>query len=142
MIKYRDGYDGQLAETACFQLPSKLHPYNDIETEFINLNCLGKLTIKIGYSWDYASVPLTHWLSNIVQGKKSKTPSIVHDALCQLHRQGHLMMPSPRLHADRVFYDLLLERGFWKMRAWLWFKAVRLGAKYHNQKPKEIRTAP
>ena len=140
MIKYRDGYDGQLAETAKFHLPVELHPDSPITTEFLDLNCLGVLTIKIGYSWDYASVPFTHWISNMIQGRKSKVPSLVHDALCQLERNAYL--PNSRLHADRYFYQLLLERGFWKVRAWLWFKAVRLGAKYHNQKPKPILEAP
>ena len=141
MIKYRDGYDGQLAETARFQLPPELHPFSDIETEFLDLNCLGKLTIKVGYAWDYASVPITHKFSNMFQGNRSKTPSLVHDALCQLHRQGYLMMTNPRRHADNHFHTMLRERGFWKLRAWLWWKAVRIGSK-KEQKPKEIRTAP
>ena len=141
MIKYRDGYDGQLAETAKFKLPFELHPVTEIKTEFIDLNCLGTLTIKAGYAWDYASVPVLHKLANIIQGRKSKVPSLVHDALCQLHRNGYLTMPNPRLHADKYFYRLLLQRGFWRIRAWLWYKAVRIGSK-SEQKPKEIRTAP
>jgi hypothetical protein len=142
MITYRDGYEGQLVHTVKFQLPYELHPANEIRTEFIDLDCLGELIIRAGYSWDYASVPLTGWLSNKIAGKKSKTPSLVHDALCQLHRHGKLPHDEDRLHTDKFFYYLLLERKFWKFRAWLWFKAVRIGAKHHKQTPKKEYTAP
>ena len=140
-IKYRDGYDGQLVNNAAFQLPENLKPKKDIETEFIGLTQDGWLTFKKGYAWDYASVPFTHWLSNRIAGKKSKTPSLVHDGLCQLHRQGYLN-DDHRDYADEHFYQLLLDRKFWKIRAWAWFKAVQVGAKYHKQSPKKEHTAP
>ena len=141
-MKYRDGYDGQVVETETFQLPSELHPKEDIFSEFLDLNTYGYLTIKMGYAWDYASVPFTHWISNKIQGKRSKTPSLVHDALCQLHRNKLLVVDDLRLHADKLFYDMLLERKFWKIRAWLWYRAVRVGAKANEQKPKEVFEAP
>lgn len=141
MIRYRDGYDGQLVETVVFKLPDNLKPEKHIDTEFLDLDIDGNLTIQAGYAWDYASVPFTHWISNKVAGNKSKAPSLVHDALCQLHRQGYLHHDDDRLNTDTFFYQLLLERNFWRIRAWLWFKAVRLGSN-HRQKPKEIFTAP
>ena len=142
MILYRDGYDGQLAKTAQFHLPENLWPAQSIESEFINLSDKGLLTIKSGYAWDYASVPLTHWLSNNIQGKKSKIPSLVHDALCQLIRQHLLTIDNARLHADEHFYQLLLQYGFWKVRAWCWFQAVKYAGIKHHQEPKKVHTAP
>jgi hypothetical protein len=141
-MKYRDGYDGQLAETIRFQLPKELFPKKEVVTPFIWLSTDGELVILTGYAWDYASVPFTHWISNKLAGKKSKVPSLAHDALCQLHRNGYLPMDVSRLHTDSYFYALLLSRKFWKPRAYLWFKAVRLGARYNHQKPKQVFTAP
>jgi len=137
-MKYRDGYDGQLAETFRIELPPELWPDDDITSEFLDLNTLGLLTIKLGYAWDYASIPVFKKLANMVQGKKSKVPSLVHDALCQLIRLKLLVVKNARLHADRFFRKLLLARSFWKIRAWLWYKGVRIGAKYNEQKPKEV----
>ena len=142
MIRYRKGYDGQLVDTVQFQLPIGLHPTQAIVTEFIEISVSGLMTINAGYAWDFASVPLTRKLSNWVQGKRSKVPSLVHDALCQLIRNGYLTMPDARELADKHFYKLLLDRGFWRIRAWLWLKAVRVGAKRHTQKPKRVYEAP
>lgn len=141
-MKYRHGYDGQLAEIEFFQLPEELWPKKGIVTPFIWLATDGKLTILANYAWDYATVPLTKWLSNKIAGKKSKTPSLAHDALCQLHRNGYMPMDPTRLHIDTYFYQLLLDRKFWKVRAWAWFKGVRIGAKYGKQKPKEVIEVP
>jgi hypothetical protein len=121
MIKYRDGYDGQLVETVHFQLPENLWPENELNSVegFLTLDTKGVLTIREGYAWDYASLRFTHYISNKVQGRKSKIPSLVHDALCQLHRQLNLG-DAFREYADDHFYTLLLEMGFWKLRAWMW----------------------
>jgi len=141
MIKYRDGYDGQLAETVTFQLPITLCPFASIESEFLDLTETGQLTIKAGYAWDYASVPVTHKFSNWFQGDKSKVPSLIHDALCQLIRQKLLTVVDARLHADKHFYELLRERKFGRVRAWVWYRGVRIGAKMNEQKPKPILEA-
>ena len=141
-IKYRDGYDGQLVNNAAFQLPENLHPKKDIQTEFLGLTQDGWMTFKAGYAWDYCSLKFTHWISNKIQGKKSKSPSIVHDGLCQLIRQGYLTHPDARLHADEHFRTMLRDRGFWKFRSWLWFKGLRIAAKFYKQKPKKEYTAP
>jgi hypothetical protein len=141
-MKYRDGYDGQVAEDEIFQLPKVLWPKVAVSTEFLSISRAGVMVTRAGYAWDYASVPLTKWLSNKIAGKKSKKPSLGHDALCQLHRKGLLPQDPTRKHTDEYFYRLLLERKFWKVRAWAWYKAVRIGAKYHKQKPKPILEAP
>ena len=138
-IFYRDGYKGQLAKTAIFQCPYELHPPNSIYTEFIRLDCLGEMTIRSGYAWDYASGPTfdANWMPG---HKKAKTPSLIHDCFCQLIRQGHLSSEF-RKPADKWFYQLLLERKMWRPRAWVWYRGVRLGSK-HAQKPKPILEAP
>lgn len=141
MIRYRAGYDGQLVDGVEFQLPANLHPKDDIETEFLDLYRNGRLQIRAAYAWDFASVPFTRWISNRIAGRKSKVPSLVHDALCQLHRNFDLG-DDFRENADIYFYHLLLVRNFWRIRAWLWFRAVRLGARIHKQKPKSIYSAP
>jgi len=138
-IKYRKGYKYQISADACGQTPIK--PEKAIETEFINMTVDGFLFIRAGYAWDGASVPITHWLSNKIGGKKTKTPSLVHDAFCQLIRQGYLP-DKTRKEADLYFYDLLRERKMWKFRAKLWLRGVRIGAKANRQKPKEIYQAP
>jgi hypothetical protein len=128
-IKYRDGYSGQLAKTAQFQLPIELFPPDVRETEFIRIDATGLMTIRIGYAWDYASVPIFHKFANWWQGKKSKVPSLAHDALCQMERAGYLGdVPDARLHIDRYFLFLLNERRFFKFRKWLWFFGVRIGS--------------
>jgi len=141
-IFYRDGYKGQLAKTAIFQCPYELHPPNSIYTEFIRLDCLGEMTIRSGYAWDYASGPTfdANWMPG---HKKAKTPSLIHDCFCQLIRQGLMDdVQDARKHADKFFYQLLLDRKFWKPRAWLWYRGVRIGAKSNEQKPKPILEAP
>jgi hypothetical protein len=50
-MKYRDGYDGQLAETIHFQLPDELWPKKEIITPFIWLSREGELVILVGYAW-------------------------------------------------------------------------------------------
>jgi len=141
-MKYRDGYDGQVAEDEVFYLPEVLWPASPITEEFIIVSVTGVMIAKSGYAWDYATVPITKWISNKIQGKKSKTPSLGHDMLCQLKRLGLLPQDPTRLHTDQYFRQLLLEREFWELRAWAWYKAVRLGAKYHKQKPKKVHEVP
>jgi len=140
-LYYRDGYEGQVAETYTIQLPRQLHPPQDIQTEFINLSQDGLLVILSGYAWDFGSGPTLDF--RYFPGyKKARLPTLVHDALCQLHRNGYLDgIDRPRYHSDRFFYDLLRERKFWKPRARLWYRGVRIGS-INPQEPKPILEAP
>lgn len=144
MLKYRDigGNAGQVVADYSVQLPHVLWPAEAIVTEFILVTVDGDMTAKRGYVWDYATVPLTKKISNKLAGKKSKVPSLAHDMLCQLKRHDLLPQDPTRVHTDRFFYALLLERKFWRVRAWAWYKAVRFGAKHHKQKPRKVRIAP
>ena len=142
-MKYRNfGCAGQLAVTEIFLVPEELWPAEDIITEFITLTTKGVMTVIRSYVWDYATVPFTKWISNKLAGKKSKRPSLGHDALCELHNLGLMPHDPDRLFTDKWFHTLLLERDFWKIRAWSWYKFVKLGAKFHKHKIKKIIEVP
>lgn len=76
------------------------------------------LTIRANYAWDGASGPT--W-----DDKTNMRGSLVHDALYQLMREGHL----PRAYreaADKELVRLCIEDGMNRTRAWVWYRAVRL----------------
>ena len=80
-IFYCRGYKYQLDQTYVVQVSIK--PRADIITEWIKLNRDGMLAIMDGYAWDGPSGP-TIDTKNFMRG------SLVHDALYQLMREGHL----------------------------------------------------
>ena len=138
-MKYRDfGNFGQVLEDYTFQLPEVLWPEEDIVTHWLIVATTGEMTCLHGFIWDYATVPFTKWISNKIAGEKSKVPSLGHDALCRLKRKGLLPQDPEREHTDKFFHNLLLERKFWRIRAWAWWKAVRLGAKTHKAGPRKV----
>ena len=100
----------------------------DIQTEYVDLNVKGLLTIKAGYAWDGASGPTK-------DSKKSKRASCIHDALYQLMRMKRLDYRSDRKTADEIFYKLLLADGMNRFRAWYWRRGVRRYAEF-AAKPK------
>ena len=131
-IKYRKGYKYQLAASTSGQTPIK--PDKEIDTEFIKLSKDGFMWIKSGYAFDGASGPT-------IDTKNTFTPALVHDAFCQLIRNGYLDK-SARHEADHLFYEMLRERGMWWLRAKLWLRGVHTGAKWYHQKPKKVYEAP
>jgi hypothetical protein len=138
-MKYRDfGNFGQVLENYTFQLPEELWPEKPIITEWLTVSMLGKMTCLRGFIWDYATVPFTKWISNKITGEKSKVPTLGHDALCRLKRKDLLPQDPTRKFTDRFFFDLLLERKFFKWRAWSWWKMVRLGATTHKVGPRKV----
>jgi len=134
-VKYRDGYRNQLAETISMQLPIQLWPDLVIDTEFYRIDAGGRLTIRHGYAWDGASGPTIDWpASQII------VPSLIHDVLCQAGRSGHLYsIANAREHTDRLFYELLRERGMNFIRAYIWYRGVRIGSLMasHDKEVKE-----
>ena len=131
-IKYRKGYKYQLDIDVMGQSP--ILPKKDIKTQFIDLDIGGLMIIRSGYSWDGASGPT-------LDTKKTFTPSLVHDCFCQLIRNGYLP-DGARKEADKLFYEMLRERKMWLIRARIWYRGVRIGAKAHQQKPKKVYAAP
>lgn len=119
-ITYNGGYKYQLREDCVVDIP--LRQARDIRTEYIQLTPQGRLTIKEGYAWDGPSGPTIDTL-NFMRG------SLVHDALYQLMREGHLDVNLHREPADRILHAICREDGMWFLRAW-W---VYLGVHYFGR---------
>ena len=133
-IKYRSGYKYQLAEDYTTKIA--ILPSQDIQTEFIDLNLYGILTIKKGYAWDGPSGPT-------IDTKSFMRGSIIHDALYQLIRQERISMTLRKI-ADDELKKACLEDGMWSWRAWYAYKAVRSMAFYaaNPENQKEVYEAP
>lgn len=114
-IQYKKGYKYQLISH--HHTIVNIHPKEDIETKFITLKTDGTFIIRSGYAWDGPSGP-TIDTSNFMRG------SMVHDALYQLIRQGHLFQKD-RKQADIELRERCLEDGMCKFRANYVYKAVR-----------------
>ena len=113
-MKYRSGYKYQLVETIYYETKIKGYLF---KTKFIDLDLDGLLTIRGGYCWDGPSGP-TIDTDNFMLG------SLIHDALYQLIRRGHL--PSTyRLRCDDILQEICLDEGMCKFRAWYVYKGVR-----------------
>lgn len=112
-IFYKKGYKYQLAES--YSQVISLYPGSPIQTDYVRLTVSGVLTIMAGYAWGGPSGP-TFDTKNFMRG------SLVHDALYQLIRLGHLP-PRAKDDADNLLYAMCLEDGMGALRA-AW---VRLG---------------
>ena len=135
MISYRSGFKYQLAAT--YVIPLGTYPKAPIDTEYLQIAADGVLTIKEGFAWDGPSGP-TIDTKNFMRG------SLVHDALYQLMREGHLDHDTYRADADGILRRIIQEDGMSWLRAWYVYRGVRLGAgpaaDPANDKP--ILTAP
>lgn len=134
-IKFRDGYKYQLAET--YSVNVGIYPSRIINTDFLNLDLDGILTMKKGYAWDGPSGPA-------IDTKTFMRASLVHDALYQLMRLGYLSTKAYRGKADEVLRQICKEDGMWKPRQWWVFRAVRKWAETAADPSsiRPIRTAP
>ena len=92
----------------------------------------GLITVKRGYVWDGASGPT--W-----DTKNTMLGSLIHDALYQLMRGG-LIGQDWRKRADEVLYEILIDKGMWKLRAKIWYRAVRKAA--GSASKYDVLTAP
>lgn len=133
-IKYKKGFKYQLAGD--FSCQVDIYPEKDIDTEYITLTNTGILTIYEGYCWDGCSGPTWDDKGNMRAG-------LIHDALYQLIREGHLSQDC-RDDADRELLRFCIKDGMMSFRAWYYYFAVRKFAGYaaspRNQK--KILTAP
>lgn len=133
MIKYKAGYKYQLLNSD--ECMTRIYPGESIETDFIELTVLGKLTVKPGYAWDGPSGPT-------VDTKNSMRASIFHDALYGLMRDGLITRNGNRKLADKVLRDVAREDGMSKIRSWAWYRAVQFGAKRSSKQGRPIQEAP
>ncbi|WP_205695406.1 DUF1353 domain-containing protein [Corallincola luteus] len=135
-IKYKKGYKYQLVEIFEVKLP--LSPAEAIDDGlFLTLSTFGVLSIKAGYAWDGPSGP-TLDTANFMRG------SLVHDALYQLMRNGHLDRGEYRDIADRLLQRQCKEDGMSSPRAWWVYWGVRLfgGKASHEDAVKNVLSAP
>ena len=125
-ITYKSGYKYQLVNDANFITGINFADYFaneyqgevNIEVPFIRLSVGGAIMIGRGYAWDgVTAAPDFH---------RAQRAALLHDALYQLIRNGHLK-PTARILADRAFRDMMRADGF-KLRT-LYFIAVRLFGK-------------
>ena len=131
-IAYRDGYRYQLAEW--YAVDVRLTPAAPIATHWLALDMQGVLTIAEGYAWDGASGPA-------IDSPCFMRGSLIHDALYQLIREGHLPIAC-RAHADRLLREMCREDGMSAIRAWWVYQGVRRfgGAAVEHGKP--VKYAP
>ena len=133
VIKYKDGYKYQLAET--YSVKVGITPSSAVRHEYISLSQHGFLTISKGYAWDGPSGP-TIDTKNFMRG------SLVHDALYQLIGEGLLPLDD-REKADRELRRICIEDGMSEARAWWVYQAVRIFGNTAAATPeKEPTTAP
>jgi hypothetical protein len=116
-IQYAEGYKYQLRRTYVDTIGIK--PAHDIRTAYIDLTVDGVLTIRGGYAWDGPSGP-TIDTDTFMRG------SLVHDALYQLMREGHLDMDQ-RQPADQILRDICQADGMWMPRRWWVYHGLRFG---------------
>ena len=135
-IRYKGGYKYQLDES--YNVTINMIPDNDIgvdKSHYIQLDTSGHLVIAKGYAWDGPSGPT-------IDTKNFMRESLVHDALYQLMRQGHLDRDKFREPADDLLRTMFREDGMSAFRAWVVYKGVRWGGEDSTHEPKEIEQAP
>ncbi len=118
-MKYKKGYKYQLVEK--YTTNVQVFPTLNINTPFIALTMEGLLTIQKYYAWDGASGPT-------LDTKDTMIPSLVHDALYQLLREGYLA-PYSFYHLKNVDEQLdrmLRKRGMSGIRRWIWRRGLAL----------------
>lgn len=113
-ITYREGYKYQLV--ADYRQQIWIVPAMRVQTSFLELGHDGMLTIRTGYAWDGASGPAID-TRNFMRG------SLVHDALYQLMREGHIGQHH-RNAADRMLQRICSEDGMSALRAWWVYQGV------------------
>ena len=118
IIKYRAGYEYQLAET--YQVLVAVRPAVAIRTPYVDLDQYGTLTIREGYAWDGPSGPAID-TKNFMRG------SLIHDALYQPMRAWLLNADQWREVADQELRRICREDGMSALRAWWVYHGVRLG---------------
>ncbi len=134
-IRYRGDYKYQLASE--YRIKIKILPEENIVTDFIELDATGELKVKNGYAWDGPSGP-------VIDTKENLRASLIHDALYQLMRVEKLKSRTHRKTADRIFRNICKQDGVSRVRANIYYKALRKFGKpaASPENKKKIRRAP
>lgn len=123
------GWKYQLKAHVCVR--TEIHPAagrGAALDEWIRLSSGGWLLISGGYAWDGPSGPAID-TANFMRA------SVVHDALYQLIREGHLDR-SWRKGADMELRRFCLQDGMHPVRAWWVYWGVRLFAGFAIKRSK------
>jgi hypothetical protein len=130
-IRYRSGYRFQLVND--YRVQTSILPGFDVETEFVELNCAGILTIRHGYAWDGPSDPIIWFMPKFIRKyllRKFMRGSLVHDALAGLMRDYYIGRFAWFTAINRELKKICIEDGMWRVRAWAIFVGVEhLGGK-------------
>lgn len=114
-MRYKKGYKYQLAEReTMFCLHTSITEL--VKTTYCEFHPTGTLIIYKGYAWDGPSGPT-------IDTEDSMTPSLGHDVLAQLMREGKLPQTC-RLPSNLDFHRWCLNRGMNRIRAWVWRKML------------------
>lgn len=83
----------------------------------------GYVVARKGYRWDGAS-------GLAIDTDSVMRASLFHDLLWQLIDEEYLL-EDERHNTNKVFYDICIEDGMWKPRAWLFYLTVNyIGRQY------------
>jgi len=109
-----------------------------LEQPYTRTTSIGTVTVPPGFLWDGASVPRVLWNMIPPWGSYSGA-ALVHDWLYRTRRTcASSTKTITKEEADRVFYELMLEDGVHKSRAWTMWQAVALwGGKAWSQMKKD-----
>jgi hypothetical protein len=112
-LKYVEGFKYQLAKEliVCTGILGQ-----SIIDDYFQLFPDGTLIVRKGYAWDGASGPT-------FDTKSSMRASLVHDALCQMMRDGRLSFTFQD-QVNELFRQHCIEDGMWEWRAAIWHAAV------------------
>ena len=109
-----------------------IKPAVDISTDWISLSKEGILSIRSGYAWDGPSGPT-------IDTKNTMRGSLVHDALYQLMREGHISdAEEVRILADDELDAILKEDGMSSFRRWLWMEGLSIGGRPSAIRQEEV----
>ena len=111
-----------------YSIPTRIEWNNEIEL-FIVLepfdvfrNGYQLFTVAYGFRTDLASIP--NWATPLIPKLGHHLqPAVAHD-YCYVHKTGF-----DKARSDRLFYEGCLSQGVRSSRAWLMYKAVRLGGR-------------
>ncbi|MBK9497054.1 MAG: DUF1353 domain-containing protein [Xanthomonadales bacterium] len=130
-LAYTDGWKYRTEEVFSVQTPIRGRAVSE---DWAQLTESGVLVIPAGYSWDGASGPT--WDSPCTM-----RGSVVHDVLYQMLREG-LLPPGYRGIADLVLFDLMVEDGASRARAWIWKVGLSWFGPRTGGNIKPVRYAP
>ncbi|WP_157314695.1 hypothetical protein [Chitinibacter sp. GC72] len=118
----RRHYRYTLAKSCEFELGWQLP--QPVESPFISLSRDGRLRLAERYAWDGASGPMPD-LPSIMRA------SLLHDALYQLMREGHLDRQRFRRSADQLLLQACRADGMNVLLAYWVYACVRLFGERH-----------